>query len=369
MTLLSGLRAGACQTLSIDTSRWAPCAWVVASSACLLVACSNGDGKGASQVAARVNKDDVTIHQVNQALQTQRGLRADQTEVASSRILERLVEQQLAVQKAQALKIDRDPKVVQQIEASRQEIIARAYFDRLAEGVGKPTPEEVTAYFNDNPALFRERRVYQLQEIAITGKLPQFEAIRRHVETNKPIDDLLIYLRSNNINYTTNQVVRAAEQVPLGTLPTLAKLRPGQSMMVTSPEGAQVVALIESRPQPINEERARPTIEQFMINDRKRRVVSEDVKALRAAAKIEYIGKFAASAPTANVAAPTLADAAASAARAGTSSAGITVPANVAVVTSTSTRAGSTVGPVADAASGPSIGISTSVINKGLGLK
>ncbi len=368
MKLFFGPRLSSPSPPSTPTTRTPIAAWVVLASACVLVACGDGPIKGSSQVAARVNKDDVTIHQVNQALQAQRGLRADQAEVASSRILERLVDQQLAVQKAHALKIDRDPKVVQQIESSRQEIIARAYFDKLAEGVGKPTPEEVTAYFSDNPALFRDRRIFQLQEIAITGQLPQLGAIRRLVENNKPIDDLLIYLRSNNINYTTNQVVRAAEQVPLGTLPTLAKLRPGQSMMITSPEGAQVVALIESRPQSIDEERARPAIEQFMINDRKRKVVSEDIKALRAAAKIEYVGKFAASAPTADVPVPTVADAAASAARAGTMAVGPTAPTTVAATTH-SARAGASAGPVADAASGPSIGISTSVINKGLGLK
>ncbi len=330
----------------------------------LLSACGNHEQKATSQVAARVNKDEVTIHQVNQALQAQRGLRPEQAELASSRILERLVDQQLAVQKAQALKIDRDPKVVQQIEATRSEIIARAYFDKLAEGVGKPTPEEVTSYYNDNPALFRERRIYQLQEIAIAGQVAQLEAIRRHVESNKPVDDLLIYLRSNNVNYTTNQVVRAAEQVPLGTLPTLSKLRPGQAMMVASPDGAQVVALIESRAQAIDEDRARPAIEQFMINDRKRKVVTEDVKALRAAAKIEYVGKFAAAAPVGTGAAPTVADAAASAARdiAGTSAAAATIgPAPRSPVSAASAPTG--------AASQSSTGLSTSVINKGFGLK
>jgi EpsD family peptidyl-prolyl cis-trans isomerase len=340
-----------------------------------LAACGGSKEKSSSQVAARVNKDEVTIHQINHALQAQRGVRPDQAESASSRILERLVDQQLAVQKAEALKVDRDPKVLQQIESSRSEIIARAYFDKIAEGVAKPTPEEVTGYYNENPALFRERRVYQLQEISLQAQPAQIEAIKRFVETGKPIDDLLIYLRSNGITYTTNQVMRAAEQVPLANLAPLSKLRDGQSMLIAANKGAQVVALVESRLQPIDEERARPAIEQFMINDRKRRVVADDVKALRAAAKIEYVGKFAASAAGAADVAPTAADAAASAVRAtpNNPAAGSAAPATASTSPVVPTTAAAPVVPVsptvAPAPGAAASALSNNVINKGLGLK
>lgn len=337
----------------------------LALSAALLAACGGGSkDKPASQVAARVNKGEITIHQVNHALQSQRSLRADQAELQQSRILERLIEQQLAVQKAEALKIDREPRVVQQIEAARAEIIARAYFDKIAEGVAKPSPEEVTSYYSENPALFRERRIYQLQEIAIQAQPAQLEAIRRQVEANKPMDDLLIYLRSNGINYNTNQVVRAAEQVPLTNLATLSKLRDGQSMMVASSTGAQVIALVESRLQPIDEERARPAIEQFMVNDRKRRVVADDVKALRASATIDYVGKFAASAPATADAVPNLSDAAASAARAMPGATTATVA--PAAPSKTNNQGAPSATQSAGQASAP---LSNNIINKGLGLK
>ena len=47
----------------------------------------------------------------------------------------------------------------------------------------------------------------------------------------------------------------------------------------------------------MDEEHARPAIEQFLLNERKRKVVEDDLKALRAAARIEYVGDFAKSAP------------------------------------------------------------------------
>ena len=33
-------------------------------------------------------------------------------------------------------------------------------------------------------------------------------------------------------------------------------------------------------------------IEQFLLNDRKRKLIEEDVKKMRAESKIEYVGKF-----------------------------------------------------------------------------
>jgi hypothetical protein len=59
----------------------------------------------------------------------------------------------------------------------------------------------------------------------------------------------------------------------------------------------QVVVLAGSRSQPVSEEQARPAIEQFLLNERKRKLIEDDIKAMRAGAKIEYVGKFGEGAP------------------------------------------------------------------------
>ena len=93
--------------------------------ALVLVACGGGDKKDkpASQVAAKVNKEEISVHQINFVLQQQRGLKPEQADAVSRQVLERLIDQELALQKAQELKIDRDPRVVQQIEADRKSVV------------------------------------------------------------------------------------------------------------------------------------------------------------------------------------------------------------------------------------------------------
>jgi hypothetical protein len=90
-------------------------------------------------------------------------------------------------------------------------------------------------------------------------------------------------------------------------LDAFAKMKDGQAAIVPTSNGAQVIVLAGSRSQPVTDEHARPAIEQFLLNERKRKLIEEDTKALRAAAKIQYVGKFAepaASAPAAGGAAP-----------------------------------------------------------------
>lgn len=312
----------------LDTSfrarRVAPVlALAVLASAALLAGCGEKKDKAASQTAAKINKDEVTVHQINFVLQQQRGLRPEQADAASRQILERLIDQQLALQKGDDLKLDRDPRVVQQLEAARREILARAYLEKVGEGAPKPTAEEIKKYYDDKPALFRERRVYSIQEIAIEARPEQVAELRERLAASKNINEFLEYLKAKEFRFSGNQAVRAAEQLPLNSLEAFARMKDGQAMVVPAANGVQVVLLAGSRSQPVSEEQARPAIEQYLLNERKRKLVEDDMKALRTAAKIEYIGKFAEAAASAPPAAAPGAAPAAPAASSGLSASDI----------------------------------------------
>jgi EpsD family peptidyl-prolyl cis-trans isomerase len=240
-----------------------------------------------------VNKEEITVHQINFVLQQQRGLPPEQAASASKQVLERLIDQELALQKAQDQKIDREPRVVQQLEASRREIIARAYLEKIGSGAPKPSPAEVKAYYDAHPALFKERRVYSLQELTIQAKPDEVATLQAKLSAAKGVPEFIDYLKTNDIKFGANQVVRAAEQLPLANVDQFAALKDGQAIVNAVPGGMQIVILAGSRSQPIDEQRAGPAIEQFLLNERKRKVVEDDLKALRAAGKIEYVGEYA----------------------------------------------------------------------------
>ena len=288
--------------LSVSARRWVPLL-ALSAAAVALVGCGEKKDKAASQTAVKVNKDEITVHQINFVLQQQRGLRPEQTDAASKQILERLIDQQLALEKAEELKVDRDPRVVQSLEAARREIVSRAYLEKVGEAAAKPTAEEIKKYYDEKPALFSERRIYSIQEIGIEARPEQVPVLRDKLAAAKNIAEFVEWLKANDYRFSGNQAVRAAEQLPLNSLESFARMKDGQAAIVPAANGVQVIVLAGSRSQPVSEEQARPAIEQFILNERKRKLVEDDVKALRGSAKIEYVGKFAEGAASAAAAA------------------------------------------------------------------
>ena len=270
---------------------------LLVATACLAIVLASCGGaskdKPASQVAAKVNKEEISVHQINFVLQQQRGLKADQADAASRQVLERLIDQEIAIQKAQELKVDRDPRVMQQIEAAKHEIIARAYIEKVGEAATKPTAEEIGKYYADKPGLFKDRRIYSIQEIAIESKPEQIDTLRSKLKAAKSVNEFVEYLKANDFRFAGNQAVRPAEQLPLNMLDTFAKMKDGQAMLVPTANGAQVIVLAGSKSEPVDEARAKPAIEQFLLNDAKRKLIDSDMKTLRAAARVQYVGKFA----------------------------------------------------------------------------
>ena len=279
---------------------------VLAAGAVLLMAgCDKKkDAAAAGPAAAKVNKEEISVQQIERVLQQQRGLKPEQAEAASRQVLERLIEQELALQKATELKLDRDPRVLQQIEAARREVVARAYLERAGEAAPKPTPEDIAKYYEATPALFKERRVYSLQEINIEATPEQLAQLRAQLGQTRSINEVLEYLKANGIRFSGNQAVRAAEQLPIASLGAFAAMKDGQVMLSTTPSGAQLFVLAGSRSQPVTLEQATPAIEQFLLNARKRELIARDLKALRDGATIEYVGKFAEGAASAAAGAP-----------------------------------------------------------------
>ncbi|MFZ5545295.1 MAG: EpsD family peptidyl-prolyl cis-trans isomerase [Pseudomonadota bacterium] len=328
----------------------------------ILTGCGGKNDKPASQTAAKVNKEEITVHQINFMLQHQRGLKPEQMDTASRQVLERLIDQELALQKAEEMELDRDARVVQQLEAARREIIARAYFDRVSDGVPKPGPQEIQKYYDEKPAMFKNRHVYSIQEVQVEAQPDVLTEVRSKAESMKGAVELAEYLKSRGIKFTANQLVRTPEQMPAPALQLLANMKEGQMAYNPTTGGAQIVYLVAVRPQPVTLEQATPVIERLIVAERRRDVVAKNLKDLRAEAKVEYIGKF----QTAAASAPAVGDAQAEA------------QAQPAVLEATTTSSAGTQAavataeaapPAAPAASAASGALDNSAIMKGLGIK
>ena len=260
----------------------------------LLTACGGEDKKKpASQVAAKVNKEEISVHQINAVLSRAGRLSAEQTEQASREVLEKLIDQELLVQKAVEKKLDREPNVMQAIEAGRRQVLSQAYLEQVTGAAAKPTPEEVKSYFDKHPELFSERRIYRFQETAVAVGADQLAAVQEQVAKSKSLNEVFSWLKANNIKFATNAGTKAAEQLPMELLPRLHQMKDGQVSLLPNPKGLLIVQLVASQMAPLDLAAATPLIEQFNLNQRRSEMASKEVAQIRAAAKIEYQGSFA----------------------------------------------------------------------------
>lgn len=269
--------------------------------ALVLSGCGDKQVRNNPSVAAKVNGDEISVLQLNALLQQQRGLRPEQTDAAARQLLERLIDQQLALQKAEDLRLDRDPRVQLQLEAARRETLARAYADRLAEQLPPLSAAEVQAYYQAKPALFAQRKVYQVLELQVDARPEQWPALREQYAAAGDAGRFAELVRAEGLRVASTPVRRAAEQWPAPVLDRLATLSPGQSMVAQSALGFQVLQLQATEPQPLTPQQAQPLIEQLLGAERKRQRVEQELRALRASARLQYLGRFSppASAPAA----------------------------------------------------------------------
>lgn len=283
----------------------------------VLMGCGKGKDHDATQVVAKVNDKEISVHQLNFLLERQPGLKPEQADAASRQLLERLVDQEIGVQRAEALKLDREPRVMQTLEATRRDVLARAYFEQVGSNVSKPTDSEIQAYFDGKPNLFAQRKIYNLQEIDVRADGEQLAAIKARAATATNLQEMAQLIQSMKVPAQVKQNTLPAESVPMALLGKLAGMRPGQAMLLPAPGGTRILVLAAFQPQPVTLEQAKPLIERAIMNERRNKAMEEDRKAQRSAAKIEFIGKFAKAAPAAASApadVPSVADAAASAA-------------------------------------------------------
>jgi len=284
-----------------------------------LAACGDkADKKVATQVAAKVGSEEISVHQINQVLsRTNTGNTTPQAAEAMRReVLEKLIDQQLAVDQATESKLHRSPEVVSQIEAARRELLARAYVLQITSALPKPTPEETKKYYTDNPPLFSERRVFNLQEIILPLSVgaETIEQLKAQLAAGKGMEDLANWLKGKDIKFGGGAASRAAEQIPLDLLAKVHALKDGQSTIITSKQAFTVVRVASSQSAPVPEAAALPRIEQFLANQRGAEAVSQTLKQLRAKATITYMGDFTQAAGAAPEAAPAQAAAAAASA-------------------------------------------------------
>jgi hypothetical protein len=283
-------------------------------------ACTHHDGDGTTQVAARVNGGEITVHQVNFLLENPEALAGDEgLEAGASspkRALDHLIDEEMLVQAAKARELDRQPEVLAATEAARRKVLARAFLDQVDASVPPPEAADIHAYYVANPALFSERRVYTLREIRVGTKDPADSAsagtgpgravapagadasgLQAIWERTHRWDALLAAARAADTRLESGTRVLAAEQLPLEAVPAFQRLNEGDVRITQLPEASLAQQVVHIEREPMSEAAAAPSIAAYLLAQRRHAAEIAALAGLKQAARVERVGEFAAAEP------------------------------------------------------------------------
>lgn len=272
-----------------------------------LVGCSKSGGgdPSTSQVVATVNSKEISIHQVQTVLELQPKVAQQFGAQSSERVLDSLIEQELAAQAAKSAGLDQTPKVVQALALSEREVLARAYQDQLASKVSMPDDADVEQYYKQHPELFLNRRLYGLQEAVVRADQNELPALKSQLESASSLSGVNAVLQKSNVKYSARQSSQWAEALPMELLSKLAAKAVGQSVWVERPDGAVILTIVSIEESPLTLTQSKPLIRDVLWSMRRKQAIQKGMTALREQAKItrQTVGAKA-SAPTAEAVQP-----------------------------------------------------------------
>ncbi|HWI39165.1 MAG TPA: EpsD family peptidyl-prolyl cis-trans isomerase [Burkholderiales bacterium] len=212
------------------------------------------------------------------ALARVNGVEISARQLPNPQALEKIIDRELLVQKALEAKLDKDPAVVEHIDNARRQVLAQAYVERVSGGYAKPSRDEVRAFYNDNPALFAERRIYRIRELTVAEPAEIAEG---------DLEQMVAALRSRGARFSLTTQTQPAEELPLAYLPKLARMKPGEVAVF----GRTAIQLIHAEDAPLAPEQAYALIEQFLAGKKRMELAAAEVKKLREGARIEYVAQ------------------------------------------------------------------------------
>ena len=261
-----------------------------------LVACGSGteDTQNTSQVAAKVNGKEITVHQINHVLKTvdPQSVPNDSSTSAVDRVLDQIINQEIIKQKALEMKLDRNPDILTAIEFAKQQVLIESYIKRIIGTESPPSDDEVASYFNSNPKLFNERKIFDFTRVLVKVSETQSQNLIETIRKSEELEDVMQEVEQKSFPHAITEDLVPSEKLPKLLLEPLYSLSEGDIGYLRINDGLLIIELHTVTPKPITLEAGRNAILQFLSQEKRNASVQKIMKDARSEAVIEYIDKF-----------------------------------------------------------------------------
>lgn len=239
-----------------------------------------------SQVIAKVNGDEITVHQVNTELQRIK-MPVSNHEALSKKVLESLIDRQLLVQEAIKLNLDHTPEVVELVEAARAQIYAQAYLARKVSSIPPAKEDELRKFMLEHPEVFSERKVLSTTDVVFSNDPSKIDYDTLQATVSN-LDELKALLASHQIHFDMLQEQVPSESMPKQALSMLNQIKVGDLLFMHDDNNKVIVRSVNSIIEAPLETNQSMEMATKIVNERKRQqFLNDELKRLKKLARVD----------------------------------------------------------------------------------
>ena len=184
--------------------------------------------------------------------------------------------------------LDQDPSVIEEIERTRRQILARA-FERSVMPRTEVSESATQAYYRSHPALFAHRRIYRTMTFNI-AKQDLTQNLRDTLDHTASAMSVRQLLDRRSVAFEAVEMTRAAEEIPVNLLPQFAQAARGDVLIAAPPQGlrALLICIVDVKDSPVDLEHADPQIRQYLADTRNHEILAQYLHRARSAGNVSY---------------------------------------------------------------------------------
>ncbi|MFD0930255.1 EpsD family peptidyl-prolyl cis-trans isomerase [Methylophilus glucosoxydans] len=266
-----------------------------------LSGCSNSDPAGKqTQVVAKVNGDEITVHQINGEMQRLQVPVAN-PQVVAKKMLNSLIDRQLLVQEAVKLNLDRTPEVMQLVDAARAQIYAQAYLARKVSAIGQANDKEVQQFMLEHPEVFSRRKVFTTADIIFANDPGKIDADKLQQLVSNA-EELKTWLNRHQIHFEIAEETIPTEALPKEAVSLADQVKVGDLLFMHDDIKVVARSIANIAEVPLTEQQALDMATKA-VNERKRQqLILDELQRLKKLAQIEVLDPNLKSEPAASTA-------------------------------------------------------------------
>lgn len=257
--------------------------------ACILSSCQSQHNSESSQVLARVNNEEITVHQLNaESLKIYHSSQPQPLE--QDKVIEHLIENTLFKQALFQENLNRKLAFVPSIANATTEAYAEVYKSYLMRDLPPPTTNEILQYQQSHPEYFERRQLFAVNEIKIVSDLSIYD-VEFLAFKAKNFAKAIDWLHEHKVNFVNYHHFLTTDQLHAAFFQKNKQLAVDAMIVFNEAGNIHLQAIKPMMPAPIAEADAFFIAKERLMNKRRDDKISNELAGLKAIANIRLSEK------------------------------------------------------------------------------